>query len=55
MAKWIADNIIEYSKNIGDDEMGATVFAVLIDQLFAKACEEGELWIEPIDTDWGDE
>lgn len=51
MSEWIADNIIEYSKNAGYDEMGLTVFKVLVDQLFSEAYENGETWLSAIGWD----
>ena len=49
MGKWISENIIEYTNNVGQEETGATVFTDLLDGLFVKAYEDGEVWLEPID------
>jgi hypothetical protein len=49
MGKWISENIMEYTNSVGQEETGATVFTDLLDGLFGKAYEDGEVWLEPID------
>lgn len=52
MAEWIAENIIDYTAGIDDAELGISEFKTILDCLFHKAYEEGELWLEAIG--WND-
>jgi hypothetical protein len=46
MAKYISENILEYTKDIGRSELGLTDFLYLLDNLFDEAYESAEEWIE---------
>jgi hypothetical protein len=46
MGIWFADNIIWHSRDVEDQEVGASVLTNLIDDLFDHAYECGETWLE---------
>jgi hypothetical protein len=52
MGEYIANNILDYTKNVGEQEMGNSVFTVLLDKLFSEAYEDGETWLDSVD--WED-
>jgi hypothetical protein len=49
MANYIVENILDYSHEVGQAEIGATDFTDLLDRLFTEAYESAEDWLEPID------
>ena len=46
MASYFADEIIWHSRDIGDQETGASIITNLIDDIFDYAYECGETWLE---------
>jgi predicted RNA-binding protein len=46
MASYFADEIIWHSRDIGDQETGASTITNLIDDIFDYAYECGETWLE---------
>lgn len=55
MCAWFADNIVWYADNVGDEEVGASVLTNLIDELFDRAYEYGETWLENPEYDIADD
>lgn len=46
MGEYFANNIIWHSRDMGDQEIGASVLTHLIDDVFDHAYECGETWLE---------
>ena len=55
MASYFADEIIWHSRDIGDQETGASIITNLIDDIFDYAYECGETWLENPDYDNSDD
>lgn len=48
MAEYIIKKIIWHTRDVGDEETGASVFTNLLDDMFDYAYEYGETWLEEI-------
>jgi len=46
MAAYFADEIVWHSRDMGDQEIGASTITNLIDDIFDYAYECGETWLE---------
>jgi hypothetical protein len=51
MAKYIAENIIEFSHTVGQQEIGSSDFTDLLDRMFTDAYESAETWLDYSDID----
>ena len=51
MASYFVDEVIWHTRDIGDEEVGASVLTNLIDEIFDYAYECGETWLENLEYD----
>jgi hypothetical protein len=55
MGKWVAHHIIEFTRDVGKEELGESDFYTLLDELISAAYEYGETWLTSnLEDEWTD-